>query len=124
MPFQGLGKIEESRLKSKFGKGSRQGNQAFAAIFRKKGRFRKFGPQNKRRNMDKVRCFGCNELGNYKRVCPTSRKDKRKKEEAHVTDMREEPDTKKSKKEEARDLYCRNYTNICISMDSIRKAMY
>ena len=55
--------------------------------------------------MDKVRCFGCNELGHYKRDCPKSRKDKRKKEEAHVTDIREEPTAEKSKKEEARDLY-------------------
>ena len=36
----------------------------------KKGRFEKFGPQNKRRNMDQVRCFGCNELGHYKRDFP------------------------------------------------------
>ena len=54
--------------------------------------------------MDNVQCFGCDELGHYKRDCPKSRKDKRKKEEAHVTYEREKP-TKRSKKEEARDLY-------------------
>ena len=52
--------------------------------------------------MDKAQCFGCNDLGHYKRDCPKFRKDKRKKEEAHI---REEPDAKKSKKEEARDLH-------------------
>ena len=66
MTIQSLGKIEESRLKE----GSRKENQAYATMSRKKGRFGKFGPQNKRRNMDKVRCFGCNELGHYKRDCP------------------------------------------------------
>ena len=55
--------------------------------------------------MVKVHCFGCNELGNYKMDCPKSRKDKSKKEEDHVTAEREEPDAKKSKKEEAKDIY-------------------
>ena len=99
-----LFKIEETRLKAKVDTGPSEGNQAFAAIYRKKGRFGKFDPHNKR-IMDKVQCFGCNELGHYKRDFPKSRKDKTKKEEAHVTDMREEPDAKKSKKEEVRDLY-------------------
>ena len=63
MPFQSLGKIEESRLKE----GSREENQAFATMFGKKGRFGKIGPQNKKRNVDKARCFGCNDLGHYKR---------------------------------------------------------
>ena len=52
-----LCKIEETRLKGKVDTGSSEGNQAFAATFRKKGRFGKFGPQNKRINMDNVRCF-------------------------------------------------------------------
>ena len=72
---------------------------------RRKGKFGKFDPQKKRRNMDKIRWYGCNELGHYNRYCRKSGKDKRKKEEAHITDMREEPDAKKSKKEEAKDLY-------------------
>ena len=55
--------------------------------------------------MENVRCFGCDERGHYKRYCPKFGKDKRKKEEAHVTYEREEPDAKRSKKEEARDLY-------------------
>ena len=108
IPFQDLWslcKIEETRLKAKVDTGLSEGNQAFAAISRKKGRFGKFGPHNKRRNMDKVQCFGFNELGHYKRDCPKSEKDKRKKEEVHVIDKREEPDAEKSKKEEAKYLY-------------------
>ena len=92
-------------MKAKADIGSSEGNQAFAAMSKKKGRFGKFGPRNKRRNMDKVRCFGCNELGHYKRDYPKSGKDKRKKEEVHITNISEELDTKKSKKEEAKDLY-------------------
>ena len=49
-----LCKIEETRLKAKADTGSYERNQAFAAMSRKKVRFSKFGPQNKRRNMDKV----------------------------------------------------------------------
>ena len=85
-------------MKAKADTRSSEGNLAFAAIFRKKGRFSKFGPQNKRRNMDKVRCFGYNELGHNKRDCPKSEKDKRNREEAHVSEIREEPVAKKSKK--------------------------
>ena len=40
MPFEGLGKIEESGLKA----GSSVRNQAFAAVSRKIGRFGKIGP--------------------------------------------------------------------------------
>ena len=65
----------------------------------KKGRFGKFGPQNTKINVDKARCFGCNDLGHYKQDCPRLRKDKGKKEEAHLTNEREEPNAKKSKKE-------------------------
>ena len=104
-PFHDLGslcKIEETRLKAKGVTGSSKGNQVFIATSRKKGRFCKFGPHN---SMDKARCFGCDELGHYKRDCPKSEKDKRNREEAHISEMREEPDAKKSKKEEARDLH-------------------
>ena len=96
-PFQSLGKIEESRLKV----GSSVENQDFVTMSSKKGRFDKFGPHNKKENMNKARFFGCNDLGHYKRDCPRFRKDKRKKEEAHI---REEPDENKYKKEEARDI--------------------
>lgn len=100
-----LCKIEETRLKAKVDTRPTEKNHAFSASYRKKGRFEKFGPQNKRRNMDNIRCFGCNQLGHYKRNCPKYGKDKRKKEKSHVTNEREEPDAKKSKKEEAKDLY-------------------
>ena len=72
-PFHNLGslcKIEEIRLKAKANTESSEGNQAFAAMSRKKGRFSKFGPQSRRRNMDKARCFGCDKLGHYNRNCP------------------------------------------------------
>ena len=46
----------------------------------KKGRFGKFGPQNKKKSVDKARCFGCNDFGHYKRDCPKFRKDKKKKD--------------------------------------------
>ena len=54
MSFQDLSKIEETRMEAKVDTGSSERNQAFATISRKKGRFGTFGPQNKRRNMDKV----------------------------------------------------------------------
>ena len=73
-----LCKIEETRLKAKVDTGPSEENHAFATTYRKKGRLGKFGPRNKRRNMENVRCFGCNELGHYKRDCPISGKDKRK----------------------------------------------
>ena len=49
-----LCKVEETRLKAKADTRPSEENQAFAASYKKKGRFRKFGPQNKRRNMDNV----------------------------------------------------------------------
>ena len=57
-PFQelwSLCKIEETRLKAKVDMGSNEENQAYATMSRRKGRFGKFGPQKKRRNMDKIR---------------------------------------------------------------------
>ena len=56
-PFQdiwSLCKIEETRLKSKADTISSDRNQAFASMSKKKGRFGKFGPQNKRRNMESM----------------------------------------------------------------------
>ena len=49
-----LCKIEETRLKAKVDTGPSEENHAFAASYRKKRRFGKFGPRNKRRNMDNV----------------------------------------------------------------------
>ena len=72
---------------------------------KRKGRFGKFVPLNRKRNMDKIRCYGCSKLGHYKRDCPKSQREKRKKEEAHVIGEMEEPDSKKLNKEEVRDLY-------------------
>ena len=65
-PFHDLGslcKIEETRLKDKGVTRSSEGNQAFVAMSRKKGRFSNFGPQNRRRNIDKAQFFGCDEFG-------------------------------------------------------------
>ena len=64
--------------------------RAYADMSRRKGRFGKFGPQKKRRNMAKIRCYGCNELGQYKKDCPKF-KDKRKKEEAHSLEKWKNP---------------------------------
>ena len=44
-------------------------------------------------------------LGIIKEIVLNLKKDKRNREEAHVSKMREEPDAKKSNKEEARDLH-------------------
>ena len=49
-----LCKIEETRLKAKADTGPSEGNHAFAAISRQKGRFGKFGHQKKIRNMNKI----------------------------------------------------------------------
>ena len=49
-------------------------------MYKRKGRFGKFGPQKKRINMDKIQCYGCNEIGHYKKDFPKS-KYKRKNEE-------------------------------------------
>ena len=57
IPFHDLWslyKIEETRLKAKVDTRPSEENHAFAASYRKKGRFRKFGTQNKRKNMDNV----------------------------------------------------------------------
>ena len=72
-----------------------------------KGKFGKFGPQKKRKNMAKVQFYRCQEYGHYRRDCPKLKRDnnKRNKEEAHITEEMEEPEIKKPKKEEVRDLY-------------------
>ena len=57
--------------------------------------------------MSKVQYFGCQEYGDYKRNCPKLKRDnnnKRKREEAHITQEVKEED-KKQKKEDHPDLY-------------------
>lgn len=82
-----LWKIEETRLKAKDDVGSKE--KLFATMAKRKRKFGKFGPRRTiNRYMSKVKCFGCQEYGHYKRDCPGLKKDnnnKRKREEAHVT---------------------------------------
>ena len=97
--------IQETRLKSKDNVGSKE--QEFSTMAKRKGKFGKFGPQRKgKRYMSKVQCFGCQEYGNYKRYCAKFKKEKnkRKREEAHITQEVKEED-KKQKKEDPPDLY-------------------
>ena len=72
---------------------------------RRKGKFGKFGPQRKRKNLDKVRCYGCQGLGHCRRDCPKHSKDKRDREEAYITEEVKELETKKLKNEEVKDFY-------------------
>ena len=52
--------------------------------------------------MSKIQCYECKGYGHFKKDCPKLKKGnkKRKRNEAHVTEDVEEPDEKKSKKEE------------------------
>lgn len=61
----------------------------------------------RKKNMAKVQRYGCQEYGHYRRDCLKLKRDnnKRNKEEAHITEEMEEPETKKPKKEKVRDLY-------------------
>ena len=81
--------------------------QEFDTMAKRKGKFGKFGPQRtSNKDMSKIQCFGCQEYGHYKRNCPKLKKDnnKRKREEAHITqEMKEEG--KKQKKGDSLDLY-------------------
>ena len=61
-PFQDLWslcKIEESRLKAKSYMSTGEQNQPYAAMTKRKGKFGKFGPQKKKKNMAKIQCYGC-----------------------------------------------------------------
>ena len=105
-PFQDLWslcKIEESRLKAKSDVGAGEQNQAYAAMTKRKG---KFGPQ-KKKNMAKIQCYGCQEYGHYRRDFAKLKKDynKRGREATHITEEEKEVEKKKSKKEEVIDLH-------------------
>lgn len=82
-PFQDLWslcKIEETRLKAKTDVGANEQNQAYGVITKGKGKFGKFGPQKKRKNMAKVQCFACQEYGHYIRDCPKIKRNNKNKE--------------------------------------------
>ena len=67
---------------------------------KRKGKFGKFGPQKKKKNMAKIQCYGCQEYGHYMRDYPKLKKDNKKirREEAHITEEVEEAKNKKSKR--------------------------
>lgn len=55
--------------------------------------------------MDKIRCYGCHELGHYRRDCCNHGKDKRNREKAHIIEEVKELESKKPKIEEIKDLF-------------------
>lgn len=89
-----LCKAEEDRLKKESKKRSDKRDQS---VTRRKGKFGKFDPRKKKKNMAKERCYSCQKLGHYRRNCP---KRKRGGEEAHISEEVKEPETNKLKKEE------------------------
>ena len=77
--------LEETKLKEKDGIDPNGKSQAFIARVKKlkKGKFGK----SKKKYMSKVQCFKYNELGHFKRDCPSQRNKKRKeRSEAHVAE--------------------------------------
>ena len=94
-----LCRTEENKLKEKEDVESKE--QAFSTMAKRKGSFGKFGPRRtNNKYMSKIHLFGCQEYGHYKRNCPKLKKEnnnKRKREEAHMT--------QKQKKEDPLDLY-------------------
>jgi len=90
-PFQDLWslcKIEESRLKAKFDVGVGEKNQAYATMTKRKGKFGKFGPPKKKKNMAKIQCYGCQELGTIEEIVLSSIRTIRKEEEKKTTSLR------------------------------------
>jgi len=72
--------------------------QASATMAKRKGKFGKSGPRRTNKDTSKIRCYGCQEYGHYKRNCPKLKKDnnnKRKREEAHMTQEVKEEEKKK-----------------------------
>lgn len=42
------------------------------------------GEQQKKKDLSKVKCFGCGELGHYSTKCPLRKKDKEEKRDQHA----------------------------------------
>ena len=101
-----LCKTEETKLKAKEDVGSKE--HAFSTMAKRKGKFGKFGPRRtNNKDMSKIQSYGCQEYGHYKRNYPKLKKDinnRRKREEAHMTQEVKEEE-KKQKKEDPLDLY-------------------
>lgn len=91
-----LCKAEEDMLKNESNKRSYRRNQL---VTRRKRKFGNFVPLEKRMNMAKERWYGCQKLGHYRRYHP---KQKKHREEAHITEEVKELETKKLKQEEAK----------------------
>ena len=67
-------------MKAKNDVGSSEQTQAYAAMARKKGKFGKFEPRKKfqkKIDMSKIKCYECNEYGNFKTNCPRLKKEKK-----------------------------------------------
>jgi len=89
-----LVKVEGDRMKNESKERSEIRKQLLS---KRKQRFERFG--KKRKNMVKVRCYGCHNFGHYRKDCPNR---KRGREEDYSTKEVKEPETKKRKKEEAK----------------------
>lgn len=83
---------------------SNERSQAFI-IRTKKLKKGRFGKSKKKIDMSKIQCLGCNEYEHFKRDCPNKKDNKTKeRSEPHIVEEKEGPQ-KKSKGEDAKDLY-------------------
>lgn len=101
--------MEESRLKVKNETDPHEKSQAYAARMRtlNKGKFRR-SRQKKKPDMSKMRCFECNELDHSKRDClkiSNQKKGTNRKDGAHAVEEIKEPENKRPKEEDPRDLF-------------------